>query len=66
MNSPKFKELKNFNSYFEIDQEIYLIQKNFFDLRIKRATNQNIKNHLFSRYKRQIAQLNLKKKNLSK
>jgi ribosomal protein L29 len=66
MNSPKFKELKNFNSCFEIDQEIYLIQKNFFDLRIKRATNQNIKNHLFSRYKRQIAQLNLKKKNLSK
>jgi large subunit ribosomal protein L29 len=61
MTLPTYKELDKLNSKEEIDQEIFLLQKSLFDLRIKRATNQSTKPHLFKHAKRRIAQLNFKK-----
>ena len=61
MTLPTYKELDKLNSKEEIDQEIFLLQKNLFDLRIKRATNQSTKPHLFKHAKRRIDQLNFKK-----
>lgn len=61
MTLPTYKELDKLNSKEEIDQEIFLLQKNLFDLRIKRATNQSTKPHLFKHAKRRIAQLNFKR-----
>jgi ribosomal protein L29 len=66
MSLPKYKELSVLKTIDEIDQEIFLLQKNLFDLRMKRSTNQNIKSHLFTHYKRRIAQLNFKKSSASK
>jgi ribosomal protein L29 len=66
MALPKFKELDVLKNVSEIEQEIFLLQKNLFDLRMKRSTNQKIKSHLFTHYKRRIAQLNFKKASLSK
>ena len=66
MSLPKFKELIILKNESEIDQEIFLLQKNLFDLRMKRSTNQNVKSHLFTHYKRRIAQLNFKKYSLEK
>ncbi len=66
MALPKFKELDVLKSVAEIDQEIFLLQKNLFDLRMKRSTNQKIKSHLFTHYKRRIAQLNFKKNSIAK
>ena len=60
MSLPKYKDLDNVTLQ-TIDQEICLLQKNLFDLRIKRATNQSVKPHLFRHAKRRIAQLNFKK-----
>lgn len=61
MGLPKFQDLKILKTENEINQEIFLVQKNLFDLRMKRSTNQNIKSHLFVHYKRRIAQLQFKK-----
>jgi large subunit ribosomal protein L29 len=61
MSLPKYKDLTNLSTIIDIDQEIFLIQKNLFDLRIKKATNQSIKAHLFKHAKRRIAQLKFKK-----
>jgi ribosomal protein L29 len=66
MTLPKYKEINLINSVSDIDQEIFLLQRNLFDLRIKRATNQNIKAHLFTHAKRRIAQLQFKKSILLK
>jgi large subunit ribosomal protein L29 len=66
MTLPKYKELKEISEIKLIDEEIFLLQKNLFDLRIKRATNQSIKSHLFKHAKRRIAQLNFKKNFLLK
>jgi ribosomal protein L29 len=65
MSLPKYKDLNNLVNISDIDQEIFLIQKNLFDLRIKSATNQSVKSHLFKHAKRRLAQLKLKKGNLS-
>jgi large subunit ribosomal protein L29 len=62
MSLPKYNDLNNLTTVIDIDQEIFLIQKNLFDLRIKKATNQSIKVHLFKHAKRRIAQLKFKKK----
>jgi len=64
MSLPKYKDLTNLSTIIDIDQEIFLIQKNLFDLRIKKATNQSIKVHLFKHAKRRIAQLKFKKGSL--
>jgi len=61
MSLPKYNDLNKLTTIVDIDQEIFLIQKNLFDLRIKKATNQSIKVHLFKHAKRRIAQLNFKK-----
>jgi large subunit ribosomal protein L29 len=61
MTLPKYSDLTNLTTIIDIDQEIFLIQKNLFDLRIKKATNQSIKAHLFKHAKRRIAQLKFKK-----
>ena len=61
MSLPKYNDLSNLTTITDIDQEIFLIQKNLFDLRIKKATNQSIKVHLFKHAKRRIAQLKFKK-----
>ena len=52
MTLPKYKELESINNKHEIDQEIFILQKSLFDLRIKRATNQTTKPHLFKHAKR--------------
>jgi large subunit ribosomal protein L29 len=64
MSLPKYKDLQNLLTLTDIEQEIFLIQKNLFDLRIKKATNQSIKVHLFKHAKRRIAQLKFKKGSL--
>ena len=61
MSLPKYSDLTNLTTIIDIDQEIFLIQKNLFDLRIKKATNQSIKAHLFKHAKRRSAQLKFKK-----
>lgn len=66
MSLPKYKDLKELNDIEAIDQEIFINQKNLFDLRIKKATNQSIKLHLFKHLKRRLAQLLFKKSFLLK
>ena len=65
MSLPKYKDLNSLNTISDIDQEIFILQKNLFDLRIKKATNQANKSHLFVHTKRRIAQLKFKKSSLS-
>ena len=48
MTLPKYKDLNNLVNISDIDKEIFLLQKNLFDLRIKRSTNQTNKPHLFT------------------
>ena len=62
----KYKDLNNLVNISDIDKEIFLLQKNLFDLRIKRSTNQTNKPHLFTHTKRRIAQLKYKKSLLTK
>ena len=64
MTLPKYKDLDVLKTVPEIDQEIFLLQKNLFDLRMKKSTNQKVKTHLFTHYKRRIAQLNFKKNSI--
>jgi ribosomal protein L29 len=66
MTLPKYKNLDAFVNLEAIEKEIFIFQKNLFDLRMKRSVNQKIKSHLFTHYKRQIAQLQFKKFSLSK
>jgi large subunit ribosomal protein L29 len=66
MSFPKYKQVKSFDNILDIDKEIFLLQKNLFDLRLKKSTSQSIKPHLFKHTKRRIAQLNFKKSCLSK
>jgi len=64
MSLPKYKELENLESISKIEEEIYILQKILFDLRMKKATQKDVKSHLFMHTKRRIAQLNLKKTTL--
>jgi len=41
MSLPKYTELENLNTADEIDQEIFILQKNLFDLRIKKINKSN-------------------------
>jgi len=61
MSLPKYKELENLTTLSAIDQEILLLQKNLFDLKMKRSTINTVKPHLFKHVKRRIAQLHSKK-----
>lgn len=62
----KYKELESVFDISDIDQEIFLLQKELFELRIKKSRNQAIKNHLFIHTRRRIAQLKFKKFSLLK
>lgn len=66
MSLPSYKELDRLANLEEIEQEIFLLQKSLFELRIKRSTNQINKPHLFTHTKRRIAQLKFKKLTLLK
>jgi len=66
MSLPKYKDLANLTDIVEIDKEIFMLQKNLFDLKIKKSTNQSIKPHLFSHAKRRLVHLKFKKSFLLK
>ena len=61
MSLPKYKEIDKLTTVVEIDQEIFILQKSLFDLRIKKSTSQTVKTHLFTHAKRRIAHLKFKK-----
>ena len=65
MSLPKYNDLKDIKTLEEINQEIFILQKNLFDLRLKRSTSQAIKPHLFKHSKRRLAQLKFKSSMLS-
>jgi ribosomal protein L29 len=60
MTLPKYKELSNLTKLDEIQKELFVLQKNLFDLRVQKLTSQSVKNHLFSHTKRRISQLKFK------
>jgi large subunit ribosomal protein L29 len=66
MSLPKYKDLENISNLSDIDQEIFIIQKDLFDLRLKRSTSQTTKPHLFKHAKRRLSQLKFKKSILLK
>jgi len=66
MSLPKYKDLASLTNVEEIDQEIFILQKNLFDLRIKKATSQTVKPHLFLHAKRRLSQLMFKKSSILK
>jgi large subunit ribosomal protein L29 len=66
MALPKYKDLNSIISESDIEQEIFILRKSLFDLRIKRSTNQATKPHLFKHAKRRIAQLKFKQSLVSK
>jgi large subunit ribosomal protein L29 len=66
MSLPKYNDLKDIKTLEEINQEIFILQKNLFDLRLKRSTSQAIKPHLFKHSKRRLAQLKFKSSMLLK
>ena len=61
MSLPKYKDLENLTTIPDIDKEIFMLQKNLFDLRIKKSTSQAIKPHLFAHAKRRLVHLKFKK-----
>jgi large subunit ribosomal protein L29 len=66
MSFPKFTELKSLTNIVDIDKEIFVLQKNLFDLRLKKSTSQTVKPHLFRHTKHRLAQLKFKKSSLVK
>jgi large subunit ribosomal protein L29 len=66
MSFPKYKELNNLVTSVEIDNEIFVLQKNLFDFRLKKSTSQTVKPHLFKHTKHRLAQLKFKKSILLK
>ena len=66
MSLPKYKDLANLSTIVEIDKEIFLLQKNLFDLKVKKSTSQKIKPHLFVHAKRRLVHLKFKKSLLLK
>jgi ribosomal protein L29 len=66
MSLPKYKDLANLNTIVDIDKEIFMLQKNLFDLKVKKSTSQKIKPHLFVHAKRRLVHLKFKKSLLLK
>nr|YP_009510892.1 ribosomal protein L29 [Gracilaria gracilis]AXI96565.1 ribosomal protein L29 [Gracilaria gracilis] len=56
MPLPKFKNIANL-THNEIQEKIIKLKKEIFELKLKQATRQNIKPHLFKHKKHQLAQL---------
>ena len=61
MSLPKYKELDSLTNVVDTDKEIFLLQKNLFDLKLKKFTSQNVKPHLFTHTKHRLSQLEFKK-----
>ena len=66
MSLPKYKDLDNLINIGDIDKEIFMLQKNLFDLKVKKSTSQTIKPHLFAHAKRRLVHLKFKKSLLLK
>jgi ribosomal protein L29 len=66
MTLPAYKEIEETKTVDEIEKEIFLLQKNLFELRFKRSNRKEIKCHLFVHAKRRIAQFQYKKSQLQK
>ena len=66
MSLPKYKDLENLTTVVDIDKEIFLLQKNLFDLRIKKSTSRAVKPRLFAHAKRRLVHLKFKKSFLLK
>ena len=56
MSFQSFSELKDLDDV-KLSQEIVDAKKSLFDIRLKKATRQTFKPHLFKHTKRKIAQL---------
>lgn len=56
MSFQSFSELKDLDDV-KLSQEIIDAKKSLFDMRLKKATRQTFKPHLFKHTKRKIAQL---------
>nr|BDA97632.1 ribosomal protein L29 [Cryptomonas tetrapyrenoidosa] len=56
MSFSNFEELRNLNDE-AIMKEILDTKKYLFELRLKKATRQSFKSHLFKHYRHKIAQL---------
>lgn len=56
MSLPKIKDLSNL-TFTEIEGQILSLKKDLFDLKLKQATKQDIKTHLFKHKKHELAQL---------
>lgn len=61
MTLPKFNEISILLTVSDIDEELFLQQKNLLEFKIKKATNKKINCHLFRHTKRRIAQLKFHK-----
>ena len=57
MSFSKYKELKLILSLEDLDQEIFILQKELFDLRFKKSTRQSFKSHEIKHLKHKLAQL---------
>ena len=69
MTFSKYKELEKFLTINEINEELFIHQKKLFELKVKKLgkkTEKSSSYHLFSHYKRRIAQLQYKKSILLK
>ena len=60
MSLPKYKDLGSLTTLVDIEKEIFILQKNLFDLRIKKSNSQTVKPHLFKHAKRRLSQLKFK------
>ena len=56
MSFESFSDLKNFD-YDQLSEEIVSAKKSLFDMRLKKATRQTFKPHVFKHTNRKIAQL---------
>jgi len=60
MSLSKYKDLSQLSTFSEVQDEIFVVQKKIFDLKIKKGKKKNIQSHLFKHLKRRIAQLKYK------
>nr|YP_010502427.1 50S ribosomal protein L29 [Grateloupia turuturu]QHD45296.1 50S ribosomal protein L29 [Grateloupia turuturu]UXC96840.1 50S ribosomal protein L29 [Grateloupia turuturu] len=56
MSLPQINHSRDLNSE-EIKKRIIQVKKDLFNIRLKRATKQNIKSHIFKHRKHELAQL---------
>lgn len=66
MSLPKYKDSESLTNAADIEAEILIVQKDLFNLRVKRSTTKEIKPHLFTHAKRRLSQLQFRKSLLSK